>query len=286
MSRITIVGAGVVGSATGKGFIAHGNAVTFIDVDELTVSQLRTQGYNAAYPSGNDLNDVDAVFVSVTALTTACGIDLSCLEQACKSLGTALAECATQPVIVFRCTLPPGTTRDRLLPILEESSGKKAGTDFGVCYNPEYLRAYSAERDFLHPRVVTIGRDPQNAEFTRRVTEIYTSFGAPIYQCSYEEAEFQKYVHNLFNATKISFFNEMRAVARTLDLDPGVAFQCTALSAQGMWDSLYGAHDHGPYSGACLPKDVGAWLSFTAERGLPAPLVSAVRAVNRACGGR
>ena len=84
-------------------------------------------------------------------------------------------------------------------------------------------------------------------------------------------------MHNLFNATKISFFNEMRTVARALDLDPGIAFQCTALSAQGMWDSLYGSHDHGPYSGACLPKDVGAWLSFAEDRGLPAPLLSAVR---------
>ncbi len=285
MSRITIVGSGVVGLATGKGFIEHGNDVVFVDVDELTISRLCERGYTATYPSEADLIDVDAVFVSVTALTAPGGIDLSCLEQACKSLGTALAECPTQPAIVFRCTIPPGTTRDRLVPLLEEASGKTAGVDFGVCYNPEYLRAYSAERDFLHPRIVTIGWDKRNDDFTRRVAGIYASFGAPIYHCSYEEAEFQKYVHNLFNATKISFFNEMRTVARALGLDPGNAFQCTALSAQGMWDSLYGSHDHGPYSGACLPKDVGAWLSFAEDRGFQAPLLSAVRAINRACGG-
>ncbi|HUK72738.1 MAG TPA: NAD-binding protein [Streptosporangiaceae bacterium] len=285
MSRIMIVGSGIVGRATGKGFIEHGNDVTFVDIDDRTISNLIEHGYTAIYPSGTDLTGVDAVFVSVTALTAPDGIDLSHLEQASKSLGTALAECPTRPVIVFRCTLPPGTTRDVLMPLLEETSGKKAGVDFGVCYNPEYLRADCAERDFLQPRLLTIGGDPRNVEFTRRVAGIYAAFGAPIYECGYEEAEFQKYVHNLYNATKISFFNEMRAVALALGLDPRIAFQFTALSAQGMWDSLYGSRDHGPYAGACLPKDVGAWLSFTEKRRLPARLLGAVREVNRACGG-
>lgn len=284
MSRLMIVGAGAVGSATGKGFIKHGNAVTFVDVDELTVSRLSEEGYTAVFPPDVELGGVDAVFVSVSAPTEPYGIDLSYLEQACKSLGMALAECQTQPVIVFRCTIPPGTTRELLIPLLEAASGKAAGVDFGVCYNPEYLRAYCAERDFLHPRIVTIGRDTA-AEFTERVAGIYADFGAPVYHCTYEEAEFQKYVHNLFNAAKISFFNEMRSVAEALDLDPRRPFQCTALSAQGMWDSLYGCHDAGPYGGTCLPKDVGAWLSFTAEKGLPATLLGAVREVNRACGG-
>ena len=285
MSKIIIIGSGVVGCATGKGFIQHGNDVTFVDIDERTVSSLTERGYRAIYPSGTDLTDVDAVFVSVTALTAPYGIDLSYLEQACKSLGMALAECSTQPVVVFRCTLPPGTTRGVLIPLLEGTSGKNAGTDFGVCYNPEYLRAYCAEKDFLQPRLVTIGRDSRNADFAQRVTRIYEPLGAPVYQCGYEDAEFQKYVHNLFNATKISFFNEMRTVALGLGLDPRIGFQFTALSAQGMWDTLYGSHDHGPYAGACLPKDVAAWLSFTEERGLRAPLLSAVREVNRACGG-
>jgi UDPglucose 6-dehydrogenase len=285
MSRITIVGSGVVGRATGKGFIEHGNSVTFVDVDEVTINRLTAAGYSAVYPSDMELSGVDAVFVSVTAPTTPSGIDLSYLEQACKSLGMAIAECDTSPVIVFRCTIPPGTTRDFLIPLLEQASGKSPGEDFGVCYNPEYLRAYCAERDFLHPRVVTIGHDPSSNHFTRRVEDIYAAFGAPIYRCGYEEAEFQKYVHNLFNATKISFFNEMRAAARALGLDPGLAFHFTALSAQGMWDALYGSRDDGPYGGTCLPKDVGAWLSFAEHSGLAAPLLSAVREVNRIHGG-
>ena len=190
MSRIMIVGSGVVGRATGKGFIERGNDVTFVDIDEHTISELCAQGYKAIYPSDTDLTDVAAVFVSVTALTSPDGIDLGHLEQACKSLGAALAECRTMPVLVFRCTIPPGTTRGRLVPLLEAASGKRAGVDFGVCYNPEYLRAHCADRDFLHPRIVTIGRDPLNDECTRRVADIYAGFGAPVYQCSYEEAEF------------------------------------------------------------------------------------------------
>jgi len=286
MSRITIIGSGVVGRATGRGFIEHSNDVTFVDVDELTVSRLTEQGYTAIYPSDLELIDVDAVFVSVSAPTMPSGIDLTYLQQACKSVGMALAESDTRPVIVFRCTIPPGTTRDFLIPLLEESSGKRSDTDFGVCYNPEYLRAHCAELDFMHPRVVTIGRNPGgDAEFTRRIAEIYAPFGAPVCYCTYEEAEFQKYVHNLFNAAKISFFNEMRRAAERLSVDPRTALQCTALTAQGMWDAAYGMHDHGPYAGACLPKDVATWLSFAEQRGIPAPLVSAVREVNRSCGG-
>ncbi len=286
MSRIVIVGSGVVGRATGKGFIAHGNEVTFVDVDEEIISQLTDQGYTAIDLAGMDLTGAEAVFVSVATPTGPYGIDLNYLERACKSLGAALGDCQSQPVIVFRCTMPPGTTRDFLIPRLEEASGKRADADFGVCYNPEYLRANCAEMDFLHPRVVTIGRELGSVDFAQRVAEIYSSLGAPVYYCSYEEAEFQKYVHNLYNATKISFFNEMRAAAEALGVDSRAAFQCTALSAQGMWDSLYGTHDHGPYAGACLPKDVAAWLKFAEGRGLPARVVSAVRGVNRACGGR
>ncbi len=285
MSRIMIVGSGVVGRATGQGFIEHGNDVTFVDIDERVVAGLGAQGRTAIFPADIELAGVAAVFVAVTAPTAPDGIDLSYLEQACKSLGAAIAECCTQPVVVFRCTIPPGTTRTRLVPLLEGASGKKAGIDFGVCYNPEYLRAHCAERDFLHPRIVTIGRDPWNDESTRRVAGIYAGFGAPVYECSYEEAEFQKYVHNLFNAAKVSFFNEMRLAAENLGLDPRQAFHCTALSAQGMWDSMYGCYDDGPYSGACLPKDVGAWLRFAQDRGIPAPILTAVREVNRVRGG-
>src|SRR5260370_26410145 len=125
MSRIMIVGSGVVGRATGQGFIEHGNEVTFVDIDERIVGDLGAQGRTAIFPSDIELAGVAAVFVSVTTPTAADGIDLSHLEQACKSLGTAIAGCCTQPVVGFRCTIPPGTTRTRLVPLLEGASGKK-----------------------------------------------------------------------------------------------------------------------------------------------------------------
>jgi len=102
MSRIVIVGSGVVGRATGKGVIAHGNEVTFVKVDEEIISQLTDQGYTAIDLAGMDLTGAEAVFVSVATPTGPYGIDLNYLEQACKSLGAALGDCQSQPFIVFR----------------------------------------------------------------------------------------------------------------------------------------------------------------------------------------
>ena len=92
----------------------------------------------------------------------------------------------------------------------------------------------------------------------------------------------QKFVHNIFNATKISFFNEMRLVCRQMRLDCEKIFPCVVQSAEAMWNPLYGARDLGPFGGSCLPKDTIAFLSWAKEQGMETPLVDAVLRVNQA----
>ncbi|MGZ4618444.1 MAG: 2-dehydropantoate 2-reductase N-terminal domain-containing protein [Frankiaceae bacterium] len=283
---IFIVGSGVVGTATGKAMLRLGSDVTFVDVDDRRLDALTAEGLNAVPPEEMDLTGATAVFVSVpTPSQDGGGVDLSFVDVACKSIGAALREVSPHdfPLVVFRSTMPPGTTRFRLIPQLEEVSGRRAGTDFGVCYNPEYLREDTAIEDFLAPRCVTIGCGDE--ESFERLRRIYRGFVlVPVVACDYEAAEFQKYVHNLYNAAKISFFNEMRLVAAKLGIDPDLPFAITAVTAEGIWNPRYGTVDKGPYGGNCLPKDAAAWLSFAAELGLPSVMMSATHRVNATLG--
>jgi UDPglucose 6-dehydrogenase len=253
----------------------------FVDVNERTLSQLADQGYEVATPATMNLRSAAAIFVSVPTPYNATGVDLSYLDEACKSIGLALrSEHDSFPVVVFRSTMPPGTTRNRLTPRIEAYAGKTAGTDFGVCYNPEYLRAESALKDFLSPRLATIASIDPDDRASQVIRAVYRKLNVAIVECTYEQAEFQKYVHNTYNAAKISFFNEMRIAARQLEIDPDIAFAVTAITAEGMWNARYGTYDHGPYGGACLPKDTSAWLQFARDRQLDVPLMQAVDAVN------
>ena len=173
-----------------------------------------------------------------------------------------------------------GTTEEVVIPILEEYSGKNAGRDFGICANPEYLRERCAEEDFSNPWIVVIGElDKRSGDLLQ---EVYHWVDCPIYRIPIKEAEMQKFVHNLFNANKISFFNEMRLVCQQLGLDCEKIFPLVAQSAEAIWNPLYGTRDLGPFGGSCLPKDTIAFLSWAKKRGMEIPLVDAVLKVNEA----
>lgn len=288
MAHLYVIGAGVVGQATGKGFAEHGHRVTFVDVNHRVLDRLHAQGHAVAQPNGMDRTAADAFFVSVPTPTGDAGLDTTHLEQACVPIGRSLREVNpdTYPYVVFRSTMLPGTTRGLLIPALELVSGKTAGIDFGVCYNPEYLRARQASQDFRSTTLVTIGCGNADDPAVDRLAALYQPFNAAeTVVLTYEEAEFQKYVHNCYNAVKISFFNEMRMAAKGLGLDPDVLFDVTATTAQANWDPRYGIADRGAYGGACLPKDMNAWINFAERRSLPAFVTQAARDVNRFLGG-
>lgn len=281
MARIMIIGAGVVGGATGAGFVRHGNDVTFVDIDQRRIDQLTEQGSRAVTPNDIDLNKVDAVFVSVTALTGENGIDLTYLLEATRNLGNKLAAVTDgYPVIVFRCTLPPGTVRNTLTPLLEDMSGRKAGTDFGVVYNPEFLRAATAEQDFMNPRAIVLASFDERDRAHVIIRDIMLSFGAPIHWVSLEEAELLKYINNVFNAVKISFFNFVRLVAAEVGVDPTNAFNLSTETAEGLWNPTYGTRNHGAFGGVCLPKDTEALRHFAEALGVDVSLLAAVQRIN------
>ncbi|NRQ38197.1 hypothetical protein HII36_41165 [Nonomuraea sp. NN258] len=250
MAQIVVVGAGVVGTATGLGFAR--------------------------------------VFVAVPTPTGERGLDPAHLIAASHNIAAALRRATRQTftTIVYRSTVLPGTTR-RMAEIVQAGSGARLGGDFGVAYNPEYLRQATAAADFAAPPLITlgvVGDDERSARMSRR---LYGPFDARVEFAEVEAAELQKYVHNLFNAVKISFFNEMRAAAARLGVaDVDTVFQITASTAEGMRDPVYGVADLGPYGGACLPKDTAAWLAEMRRLGIESPVVAGAQAVNLALGGR
>jgi nucleotide sugar dehydrogenase len=233
--------------------------------------------------SGLSLVGIDVVLVSVSTPTSAGGTDLRNLERAVAAIGDALGRASSSEpgryrVVIVRSTVPPGTTDDVVIPLLEVEAGLQAGLDFGVCMSPEFLRQRMAVSDSVAPRLVVIGQlDDRSGDVAERLN---AGFGCPVYRVPIREAEFQKYAHNLCNASKISFFNELRQVASAIGVDAERVFAIVAQSAEAIWNAEYGTLDLGPLGGPCLPKDLEAFLTWADRQGLDLPMLSAVRESN------
>ena len=281
--HVLIVGAGVVGHAEGIALRERRHLVTFSDVDEAVLSERRDEGFPTVAMTELDLIGVDVVMVAVSTPTSPEGTDLRQLEAAIAAIGDASGRASTvEPgryrVVIVRSTVPPGTTEDVVIPLLEAEGGLQAGLDFGVCMSPEYLRQRNAVSDSLDPRLVVIGQlDDRSGDVAER---LHAGFECPVYRVPIREAEFQKYAHNLTNALKISFFNELRRVAVAIGVDAERVFALVAQSSEAMWNAEYGTLDLGPYGGACLPKDLEAFLLWADREGLDLPILSAVRQSN------
>ena len=270
--NILIMGSGVVGQATGKGLTAKGFKVTFVDINPVVVSQLRKEGYQA-FGVQELVNPYANIFMlSVPTYPLERKWDgLDSIKAASVSIGSWLSKTNEYCLLVVRSAALPGITEEVIIPIVEECSGKKAGIGFGVCVQPEYLRANRAGEEFNNPWIIAIGElDRKSGDWLR---EVYHWVDCPIYRVSLKEAEMQKFVHNLCNATKISFFNEMRLVCQRIGVDCGKIFPLVVQSAEALWNPLYGTADLGPFRGSWLPKDTVAFLSWAEEQGMETPLV-------------
>ncbi|GAA2274519.1 hypothetical protein GCM10010145_51890 [Streptomyces ruber] len=290
MARIFIVGSGVVGTATGKGFLHAGHEVTFIDIAHRRLEYLRSQGLDAR--DTLDLDNEPDSFVFLTLPTPNVGhrYDLSAFEDGTTTVGKALGTASGTHVVVVRSTVPPGTTEGLVQPLLEKHSGRTLGEDFHLASNPEFLRAASAVEDFKHPWMTVIAS--RSTRTVERLSELLAPFGGELR--TFDDpaaAEMVKCAHNIFNATKISFWNEMWLVSQALGLDLDPIAQTVARSAEGSYNPSYGIRGGAPYGGVCLPKDTQGFLGLADSISLEMPLLRAVVRVNdvladRAAGGR
>ncbi|MDP3879872.1 MAG: hypothetical protein Q8Q07_06170 [Dehalococcoidales bacterium] len=296
--RILIVGSGVVGEATGTVLAQHGFDIFFTDVSAGVVNRLREKGYQSFETRELDHADVDMYMLSVPTYPLDlchdqaeaerleksmspiewCDVGIDFTKSAAATIGKWLAAADQYQVVVIRSAVLPGTTEDMVIPILQEQSGKRAGVDFGVCVNPEYLRERVAIQDIASPWVNVIGElDKRSGD---PLQEVYAWSTAPLYRITIKEAEMQKFIHNLINATKISFFNEMRLICERIGVDAETVIPIVARSAEALWNPEYGTKDYGPFGGKCLPKDTVAFVAWAQRSGWEARMVKAAIEVN------
>ena len=180
----------------------------------------------------------------------------------CEEIGAALRDKAGFHVVVMRSTMLPGTMRDVVIPTLEEASGKRAGSDFGVCINPEFLREGTAVHDYYHPPKTVIG-EVERARAATCSRSSTPASPAPLIRTDIETAEMVKYADNAWHALKVAFANEIGNICKALDVDSHevmeIFCQDTKLNL-----SPYYLKPGFAFGGSCLPKDVRA-LAYKAK---------------------
>lgn len=204
-------------------------------------------------------------------------LDYKYLRRVCEEIGTSLKEKPDYHVVVARSTMLPGSMRDVVIPILKEFSEKKAGTDFGVCFNPEFLREGSAVYDFYNPPKTVIGETDIRAGDL--LASLYEKMDAPLIRTDIETAEMVKYTDNVWHATKVGFANEIGNVCKKLGIDGhkvmNIFCQDTKLNL-----SSYYMKPGFAFGGSCLPKDVRALTYKGRALDLDLPILNALLASN------
>lgn len=274
--KISIIGSGVVGKATGSGFQKYGHDVIFHDIDYRKLIGLNENGFDVTEDIEEAVFNSNISFICVQTPTINGNTDLSHLEKAIESLGGVLARKNGYHVIVIRSTILPSYSRTRILPMLGSHPKLEAKVDFGLCVNPAFLRHHNALQDFLHPSRIVIGElDVHSGDV---VEKLYAPFGAPMFRTDLGTAEMIKYISNCFLATKISFFNEMYIICKKLDMDPHLISRIVALDPR-IGD--YGVFGGRPFGGTCFPKDLESFLNFVESLELnPKLLVSTLHVNN------
>jgi UDPglucose 6-dehydrogenase/GDP-mannose 6-dehydrogenase len=217
-------------------------------------------------------------------------IDLDQIREAAARVGSALAHIDAFHVVVVKSTVVPGTTDDVVRPILEERSGKRAGEDFGLGMNPEFLREGVAVADFSDPDRLVLGAiDGRTLEVLEK---LYDGFdGVPRLRTNIRTAEMIKYASNALWATLISFSNEignlcaLHSNVDSLDVLGGVHLDrrfttrdaADPASLPAVVDYIAAGCGFG---GSCFPKDVRALIAHGRNLGCDMPLLQAVIDIN------
>ena len=174
---------------------------------------------------------------------------------------------------MIRSTILPGTMRQIVIPILEEFSGKKAGADFGVCHNPEFLREGSAVKDFNSPPKTVIGElDRASGDM---LAALYGKLDAPLIRTDLETAEMVKYVDNSWHALKIGFANEIGNLCKSFVID---AHEVMKIFCQDQKLNISPAYllPGFAFGGSCLPKDLRALAYQAKMHDLELPILTSI----------
>ena len=293
-ASISVFGLGYVGSVTAACFAYAGHRVVGVDLnpgkvammaegrspivearmDELVAEAHKACRLHATLDPCAAIQESDISFICVGTPSLPNGkLDLGHVEHVASEIGRGLKLKNSFHVIVLRSTVLPGTTESLVIPALEKASGKREGSDFAVCYNPEFMREASAVSDFLNPPYTIIGaRDPKHRAPMRK---LYEELPGQLFETSLRVAEMAKYVSNVFHAVKVCFANEIGTLCKGLGVNAedvtGIFTSDTKLNISAAYLSPGFA-----FGGSCLPKDLRALTYKAKELDLGLPLLESI----------
>jgi UDPglucose 6-dehydrogenase len=283
MTKISILGSGMVGSAVGQGFLKLGNQVIFYDVDEQRVKTLRSHDLVSTSKIERAIDESEISFICVPTPVTENGMDLSYIESVVKDLALCLKSKTGYHVVVLKSTILPGTTENTVIPLLEHISHKTVGDHIGVSVNPEFLTEIDHSwadgkefsRDFFSEDKIVVG------EFDRKsgdaVEGLYDSLKIPVVRTDLKTAETIKFACNCALASRISYWNEIFYICQRLGVDSNLVAQTAAMDKRiGKYGTVHGK----AFGGKCLPKDLKALIKFSERTGYEPRLLRAVLEVN------
>lgn len=297
--KLSVFGIGYVGCVSAACFASAGHDVTGVDlnptkvaiinsgkspiveagVDELIATMVAAKQLRATTDSLQAVLSSEVSLVCVGTPSNANGsLDLDHVKHVCEEIGAALKQKSGRHTVVIRSTMLPGTIESLVMPTLEKNSGKQAGTDFGVCINPEFLREGSSLKDFNAPPFTLIGADDEQT--ANLVRELYAAIDAPLFVTALKTAEMVKYACNCFHALKVSFANEIGNICKAVGIDSHevmeVFTQDTKLNL-----SPYYLTPGFAFGGSCLPKDLRAINYKARQVDVETPVLSAILPSNR-----
>jgi len=292
--KISIFGMGYVGTVSAGCMARDGHQVIGVDpvrtkvdlinagqspiieaeIGEIIAETVRSGRLRATENQDEAINQTELSFVCVGTPSQANGnLDLTYIRRVCELIGRALKNKTVRHTVVIRSTILPGTMRDIVIPTLEENSGKKAGADFGVCNNPEFLREGSAVKDFDSPPKTVIGEfDRTSGEL---LTSLYAKLEAPFIRTDLETAEMVKYVDNSWHALKIGFANEIGNLCKSFGIDAHAVMKIFCEDKKLNISSAYLMPGFA-FGGSCLPKDLRALAYKAKTNDLQLPIMGAI----------
>ncbi|WP_062264895.1 nucleotide sugar dehydrogenase [Endozoicomonas arenosclerae] len=298
MLNISVFGMGYVGVVCSACLAKKGHQMIGVDLNHTKISMINDgmspivepeleEYLSSAVKSGrlyatdntrHAIMNSDASLICVGTPSMKNGdLDLSYIRQVSENIGQVLAEKEDKHVVIIRSTVLPGTTRNVVVPIIEHASGKKAGVDFYVAMNPEFLREGTAIKDFFEPPMTVIGQ--MHAEAGDFLAKMYDGLPGGFYRNDLEVAEMAKYIANTWHAVKVCFGNEVGVLAKNLGVDGRDVMELVCNDTKLNISSAY-LRPGFAFGGSCLPKDVKALTYRARSKDVSLPLLSSIMPSN------
>jgi GDP-mannose 6-dehydrogenase len=204
-------------------------------------------------------------------------LGLDHVKRACAETGAVLPASGRFTTVVMRSTMLPGSVEGELKPVLERASGRVAGRDFGLAYNPEFLREGTAVSDFFGGELTVLGADDTRSADALR--ELYAGIGGAVQVTSIRMAEMLKYVNNSFHALKVTFANEIGRLCKRDGLDSHEVMRLFCLDTRLNLGATY-LKPGFAFGGSCLPKDLRALAWRAQQHHLELPVIGSIMRSN------